>query len=327
MQNTPVLLMMVCTLCVIFYMGYSLVEDKKESQKIKKRIESIGGFAGGTTTINSKSVIRVTKESLLEKKLNAILSANKTGENLLQLKLYRCGIKLELKKIGLYLAILWFAFFSILNIITHLGFMYSTLAAAGAMVSVVYFALSFLEKRRRKKTLVQLSTAVEIILRGIKSGSSVEKTFQIVARELGSPLEEEFNQITRELEFGVSFEKVMHRVAARINIPEFYFFTTALVIQRKSGGSLVDVLENIITTLNKIQEIRLKIKIYSSEAKTSGYVLACLPAVIWVVLMQIKPEHIEFFYTDPLGEKILYIAIGLFIGAFVMIKRLINLDV
>lgn len=327
MQNTPVLLIMVCTLFAIFYMGYSLIEEKKQSQKIRKRIESIGGFAGNTANPYSTSAIRISKESILEKKLNAIFSANKTGENLLQLKLYRCGIKLEFKKMMLYLAITWFAFFSIINVVAHLGFMYSILITLGAVVVFVYFVLNFLEKHRKRKILTQLSAAVEIILRGIKSGSSVEKTFEIVTRELDYPLKEEFNQITKELEFGVAFEKVMHRVAARINIPEFYFFTTALVIQRKSGGSLVEVLENIITTLNKIQEIRLKIKIYSSEAKTSGYVLACLPAVIWVVLLQIKPEHIEFFKTDPLGEKILYIAMGLFLSAFVMIKRLINLEV
>lgn len=327
MQNTLVLFLMVCTLFTLFYVGYSFIDDKKQAQKIKKRIESISTLTGSTNHINSTSVIRINKESLLEKKLNAILSANKTGENVLQLKLYRCGIKLELKKIGLSLAILWLGFFSILNIMTPLDILYSSLAAIGILMIFIYLGLNFLEKRRRKKILVQLSAAVEIILRGIKAGSSVEKTFQIVARELDSPLEEEFNQITKELEFGVSFEKVMHRVAARINIPEFYFFTAALVIQRKSGGSLSEVLENIITTLNKIHEIRLKIKIYSSEAKTSGYVLACLPAVIWVILMRTKPEHIDFFYTDPLGEKIFYVAIGLFLGAFVMIKRLINLDV
>lgn len=327
MQNISVLFAMVCALFAIFYACYYLIEDKKQTEKIKSRIDAVNLVAGSTTTLHSITDIRINKETLLEKKLNAIFSANKTGENLLQLKLYRCGIKLNLKKIGIFLSLTWLVFFSIFHLFTIIGFGYSLLGGLGATIGFVYYILNFLEKRRRKKILAQLSPAVEIILRGIRSGSSVERTFQIVARELTAPLEEEFNQITKELEFGVAFEKVMHSVAARINIPEFYFFTTALMIQRKSGGSLTDVLENIINSLNRLQEIRMKIKIYSSEAKTSGYVLACLPVIIWVVLMNIKPEHIAFFHEDPLGRKILLIAIGLFLSAFVMIKRLVNLEI
>lgn len=327
MQHTFVLLAMVGVLFVIFYTCYYLIEDKKQMQKIKNRLDSVNLVAGSTTTLHSITDIRINRESLLEKKLNAMFSANKTGENLLQLKFYRCGIKLDLKKIGTFLLLTYFTFFIIADFLTPIGLIYSILTSLGATIGFSYILLNFLEKRRRKKILAQLSTAVEIILRGIRSGSSVERTFQVVFRELTPPLKNEFNQITKELEFGVSFEKVLHNAATRINVPEFYFFTTALMIQRKSGGSLTDVLENIIHSLNRIQEIRMKIKIYSSEAKTSGYVLACLPVIIWVILMNIKPEHIAFFHEDPLGRKILMIAIGLFLSAFVMIKRMVNLEV
>ena len=327
MQHTFVLLAMVVVLFAIFYTCYYLVEDKKQLQKIKNRIDSVNLVAGSTSPIHSIADIRINRESLLEKKLNAMFSANKTGENLLQLKFYRCAIKLDFKKIGIFLLLTYFTFFIIADLFTPIGWIYSIFVGLGGTIGFSYVLLNFLEKRRRKKILAQLSTAVEIILRGIRSGSSVERTFQIVSRELTYPLKDEFNQITKELEFGVSFEKVLHNAATRINVSEFYFFTTALMIQRKSGGSLSDVLENIIHSLSRIQEIRMKIKIYSSEAKTSGYVLGCLPAIIWVILMHVKPEHIAFFHEDPLGRKILMIAIGLFLSAFVMIKRMVNLEV
>ena len=174
MQHTFVLLAMVGVLFVIFYTCYYLVEDKKQMQKIKSRIDSVNLVAGNTATLHSITDIRINRESLLEKKLNAMFSANKTGENLLQLKFYRCGIKLDFKKIGTFLSLTYFTFFIITDLLTPIGLIYSIFASLGATVGFSCLLLNFLEKRRRKKILAQLSTAVEIILRGIRSGSSVE---------------------------------------------------------------------------------------------------------------------------------------------------------
>ena len=327
MEKVNLLVVLFCFLFSAFYIVYSWLEDKNREKKMRKRIESLGFSVEGIATALSKGNVKVSKESILEKKLNRMLSANKAGENVLLLKLYRCGLNMSLKTFAQYLLAIWFTVLFITLFNSSLSLLYNILISFGATLLLIYFGCNFLENRRKKKIVIQLSAAVDIILRGIKAGGSIEKTFEIVAREVNAPLENEFKQINREIDFGVAFEKAMHRAAARINIDEFYFFTSALIIQRKSGGSLIDVLENIITSLNRNKEIRAKIKIHASEAQVSGYVLSFLPAIVWVVLEQIKPENIEFFYNDPLGQKFLYIAIGLFISAFIIIKRLVNLEV
>lgn len=327
MENVPLLFFIFFILFSVFYKGYFWWEETTQEKKIKKRIESLGFSFDRVATGLGKGETKLTRESIIEKKLNRILSANKTGENILLLKLYRCGLKINLFTFARYFLLVWSVFFLLLLGNTSLSLFLTLPSSLCGALLCMYFLLNFLESTRRKKSIVQLSNAVEIILRGIKAGSSIEKTFEIVAREVGTPLAKEFKQINQEIDFGVAFEKAMHRAAARIHIEEFYFFTSALIIQRKSGGSLTDVLGNIITSLNRNKEIRAKIKIHASEAKVSGYVLSFLPVLMWFLLQEIKPENVDFFYHDPLGQKFLYIAIGLFISAFAIIKRLINLEV
>lgn len=327
MDSLPVLFALFFILFSLFYGGYSWWEEATQEKKIKKRIESLGFSFNRLATGLNKGETKLSRESVLEKKLNRIFSANKTGENILLLKLYRCGLKINLQTFALYFLVLWSVFFLLLLWNISFPWVFILPGSLFCTLLLLYFIFNFLENARRKKSIVQLSNAVEIILRGIKAGSSIEKTFEIVVREVGFPLANEFKQINQEIDFGVAFEKAMHRAAARIHIEEFYFFTSALIIQRKSGGSLTDVLGNIITSLNRNKEVRAKIKIHASEAKVSGYVLSFLPVLMWFLLQEIKPENIDFFYHDPLGQKFLYIAIGLFISAFVIIKRLINLEV
>ncbi|MBW8309133.1 MAG: type II secretion system F family protein [Candidatus Paracaedibacteraceae bacterium] len=307
---------------VYYFMVILPAEDR-----LTHRIQSLGFSRRGGLNENMSTSLIAIKETRLEKRLNNFLKKDRYGYGWVRLKLLRSGINQSLERLIALFSVTWIivgisAFFLI-----HLSVMKSVLYALATTIGLSHMLLKRYEEKRKKMISEHLAPAIEIILRGVRAGSQIDKTFRIVAREVPSPLKEEFEQINSEIDFGADFDKVLHASALRVNIPDYYFFITSLIIQRRTGGSLGDVLENIIATLNKSHELRLKIKVFSSEAKTSGYVLSGLPVIAILALLKIKPEQIEFFLHDPLGQTLFLTAGCLIILAMVTIRRMIRMDV
>lgn len=308
--------------------GYHYVYAlKPKAEKSENRLGKLAKYNQGKTADFLLDKASSFRESQLEKRLNSYLKQDVFGYGYVRLKLMRMGIKHTLDKlVGIFFAI-WGICFVIVSLVLSKDLQAHFFYSLGISLVVSHYIISHYESKRKKLILTQLSPALEIILRGVRAGSQIDKTFQIVAREMHSPLKEEFIQMNSEIDFGADFDKVLHASAVRVDIPDYYFFITTLVIQRQTGGSLADVLENIIATLSKSKELRMKIKVFSSEAKTSGYVLAALPLVIMGVLSQIKPDQVDFLLHDPFGKKLLVIAISMVITALFIINKMIKLDI
>ena len=317
--------------CIILILGiygyrYFFVQRTKE-EHIENRIEKIKQNHQGKMIDVLSDKASAFKESQLEKRLNSYLSQDSFGYGYVRLKLMRSGLKHTLDKLVGIFFIIWLVVFAVIFFVFKVDFNHAFLYSLACSVLIAHYAVNRSETKRKNLIISQLAPALEIILRGVRAGSQIDKTFHIVAREIHSPLKEEFIQMNSEVDFGVDFDKVLHASAIRVDIPDYYFFITTLVIQRQTGGSLADVLENIIATLSKSQELRMKIKVFSSEAKTSGYVLAALPAVIMFVLWHIKPEQVYFLLYDSFGHKLLITAIVMVIIAMTIINRMIKIEV
>jgi tight adherence protein B len=195
----------------------------------------------------------------------------------------------------------------------------------GLLVTVM--VLKNYQNRREKEFLTSFPLAFDIVARGLKSGGTIEKTFKTVAEQIEGPVGKEFTRINQEMDFGVPFDEAMVNAAGRIQIDDFSFFTIALIIQRKAGGSLSDLVANISAFLRKRQELRLKVKALSAEAKATGMIVGSLPVVILVVMYFVNPETVEILRFNPSGRKlslflIVYMATGIWI-----IKKMTNIKV
>lgn len=313
---------------IVLFLFYRFYEAKAREQAVQDRLDTlITSSKSGTANNATKGLFekKTKSESLLDRKLNAILSKRSSTDQPLQLFLYRCGISMSATKIFLILMISYIIVFLLFNYILKLDVYKSFLISIGGISFGFYTLLSRLEAKRKKLFLYSLSQAVDIILRGIRSGSSIEKTFAIVARESSSPLKEEFEEILKEIEFGVAYDRVLVTSANKVDINEYYFLVTALIIQRQSGGSLSDVLENIIYVLDRTSEMKTKVRIVSAEGRLSGIVLAALPLLVGLFMYKFNPEHLMFFYYDPLGNKLAFSILFLFFCGYLSIRKIITI--
>jgi tight adherence protein B len=189
------------------------------------------------------------------------------------------------------------------------------------------FFMRILTNKRQAKFVTVLPMALDIISRAIRAGHSLERTLPMLAREVPDPVGKEFKKISEQLELGVSFEDTFREASLRVDLGDFYFFTSALIIQRQAGGSLSEIIENIVYVLHRRHEIRLKAKALTAEGRITGLILGALPVLFWVVIVFMRPEYLDYFLKDPFGKKLLYTAIGLLFAQYLTVRWMVNLKV
>jgi tight adherence protein B len=174
---------------------------------------------------------------------------------------------------------------------------------------------------RQKKFLNLFADAIELMVRGLKSGVPVGESIKVVGQEIAAPVGVEFRAITDGLQLGQTYEEAMAAASKRIDLPEFRFFVVSLNIQQETGGNLAETLENLAIILRKRKQMKLKVKALSSEARASAYIVGSLPFLMFIGLTAMNPDYMTILFNDRRGNLILGMAIAsLLTGVMTMIK-------
>jgi tight adherence protein B len=197
-------------------------------------------------------------------------------------------------------------------------------AAMGFFVGLLglpRWVLGFLVAGRQKKFSNQLADAIDIIVRGVKSGLPLNQCLRIIAAESPEPLRSEFQALCDSQAMGVPLDQSMQRMYDRMPLPEVNFFSIVLVIQQKTGGNLSESLGNLSSVLRSRKLMKEKVKALSSEAKASAMIIGSLPLVVMAMVYFTRPAYIQTLFTHPVGHLILLgCAVMMSIGIFVMHK-------
>ena len=182
-------------------------------------------------------------------------------------------------------------------------------------------------KRRLNKFIIKFPEAIELLVRGLRSGLPVTETMGVVASEIPGPVGEEFKMVNERIKIGRTMEDALQESADRLNTSEFNFFCITLAIQRETGGNLAETLSNLADVLRKRSQMKLKIKAMSSESKASAYIIGALPFAVFGIIYWINPTYMGGFFHD---QRLIVAGMGgmiwMSIGAFIMAK-MINFEI
>ena len=188
-------------------------------------------------------------------------------------------------------------------------------------IMIPHWAVSWFIKRRIKKFNAKFPDAIELLVRGLRSGLPVTETLGVVGREVTGPIGEEFRQIVDRVKVGHTLDDSLQLTADRLNTPEFKFFCISLAIQRETGGNLAETLANLADVLRKRAQMKLKIKAMSSESKASAYIVGSLPFIVFTMVYWLNPYYLAGFFTD---DRLIVAGLGgavwMSLGGFIMYK-------
>jgi len=183
--------------------------------------------------------------------------------------------------------------------------------------------VGFMGARRVKKFTEAFSDAIDIIVRGIKSGLPVHDCLKIIGRESPEPLAGEFKRLMENIGMGMSVEQALEKMYERMPTGELRFFTIVLNIQAKTGGNLAEALGNLSAVLRARKLMREKIKALSSEAKASAWIIGSLPPAVVTLISVTSPKYMAVMFTDPRGHMMLLGGcVWMVMGVFVMAKMI-----
>ncbi|NNC35932.1 MAG: type II secretion system F family protein [Acidimicrobiales bacterium] len=295
-----------------------------------KRVKSIG-----VDNNDKKSVFAFMKadggsrRKLIEASLEEIEKTQKTKKkktNSLKSKLIQANLKTTPQTFMLISAVL-----GVLAFGAAFAFKLKLMIALGIGLALGFglprWILNFLVNGRQKKFTSHFSDAMDIIVRGVRTGLPLGDCLRIIAHESPEPVRTEFQLLVEAESVGVPLETCIERMYDRMPLSEVNFFGTVLAIQRSTGGNLGESLANLSKVLRERKLLREKIKALSAEAKMSAIIIGALPPVVMILVSISSPSYMAELYTTPTGHRNLMLSGAMMaFGVFVM-RKMINFKI
>lgn len=286
--------------------------------KRRRRIEQVQErVVGATKEVQTARLRRTETVGALGRTLQGLMPNAETLGNRLSAAGWDFGVgNYVLLCIGIALAV------GVLTIIVvPENFILAILAGVVVGTGGPHMVMSYLHKKYIEKFTALLPDAIDLMVRGLRSGLPVQETIQTVASEIAPPLGPLFNQVQYEVNFGVTIEDAFWKVARQANIHELNFLIIAMSIQRETGGNLAETLANLSTLLRARRQLRLKIRAFTSEARATALIVSSLPFLVFGALSYINPGYIFQLFTDTRGQvMVLAAGCSMSLGVFIMMK-------
>jgi tight adherence protein B len=325
---TPATLAVIVLMLVVMssLLGFVIVQNTGPRARMKTRLAAIGGTVKAGAAVK-KGQAPVRRSRQIKSKLEEAGGDTHTGRRVeMRLRLDRAGLTLSVR--GFYIA-------SVVSGVVFTGLFllmgYSWYWSPGVLIAM---GLGFPRKvvntmaaRRQRKFTQHFADAIDVIVRGIRSGLPVGECLNIIARESPDPVGPEFRLLVEGQKLGMTLKQALERSCRHMPTADMKFFAIVLNLQQQTGGNLAETLAGLSDVLRQRKKMADKVKAMSSEARMTAAIIGSMPFLISGMIYLINPEYISLLWTDRLGLKIFYGGLAwMGLGVFIM-KQMISFEI
>jgi tight adherence protein B len=197
-------------------------------------------------------------------------------------------------------------------------------AAAGAMP---FMFVLFKRGQRFKKFETELPDALELMVSALRVGHSLNAALSLVGRECPDPISTEFRICFDEQNYGLELRTAMDNLVTRVPLQDLKIVSTAILIQKESGGNLAEVLEKTSHVIRERFRLKRQIMTHTAQGRLTGLILTLLPIILGILLYFLNPKSMSLLWTREIGIKLLYASAAMtFVGGLI-INKIVNIDV
>ena len=193
--------------------------------------------------------------------------------------------------------------------------------------AVPFAVLNFKRGRRLRTFEEQFPEALDLIARALKAGHAFATGLKMVADEMPEPVGPEFRKTFDEQNFGLPLKDALENLTHRVPLIDVRFFSTAVLIQRETGGNLSEILENLAHVVRERFKILRQVRVYTAHGRLTGYVLLALPAFLCIALSFINPEHMNVLFRERMGQMLLMAAAVMQFIGYMWIRQVVKIEV
>jgi tight adherence protein B len=200
--------------------------------------------------------------------------------------------------------------------------------AVGAVLGVLPFGWVLFKRHRRFNAFEKnLPEALDLMVSGLRAGHSLLAAMALVARECPEPIRGEFRICFEEQNYGLEMKAAMENLITRVPLQDLKITTTAILIQKESGGNLAEVLDKTAYIIRERFRLKRQIAVHTAQGRLTGLILTLLPIFLGIGIYFVDPGMISILWHRPIGIKLMWAAAGLIaLGGFV-IHKIVDIDV
>jgi len=203
---------------------------------------------------------------------------------------------------------------------------FSYLPAIGAGALPLLYVIR--KRRARMRRFEELfPDSLEFVSRSMRAGHAFSVSLEMIHREFQEPLAGEFRRTFEEHNLGLPLDVALQKLAKRVPSLDVHFFVSAVLLQKRTGGNLAEILDKLAYVIRERFKLRGRIRAISAHGRMTGIALSCIPIGVAVLMFYTNPDYVRFFFLDDTGNIMLGCAIALQIAGYLIMKKITSIEV
>jgi tight adherence protein B len=204
------------------------------------------------------------------------------------------------------------------------------LAALAAGAAAGSLPLAYVRRKARRRVIdfeAQFPDFLEFISRSMRAGHAYSVAIEMAHREFSDPVAAEFRRVFEEQNLGQPLDIVLRKLTQRVPSMDVQFFVSAVLLQKRTGGNLAELLDKLAQLIRERFKLRARIRAVSAQGLMSGRILAAIPLGVAVLMFVVNPQYARFFIDDPMGHELMAAALGLQLVGYLIIRKIVTFEV
>jgi len=203
---------------------------------------------------------------------------------------------------------------------------------AAYLAALIAGALPIARVLRQRKSRIRrfeelFPESLEFVARSMRAGHAFSVSLEMIHREFQEPLAGEFRRTFEEHNLGLPLDVSLQKLAKRIPLLDVHFFVSAVLLQKRTGGNLAEILDKLAYVIRERFKLRGRIRAISAHGRMTGIALTCIPIGVGVVMFYVNPDYMHFFFNDDVGHIMLGAAIALQLIGYLIIQKIVSIEV
>ncbi len=327
--DTQFLILVALILLVVGALAYAIFYNKiTAQQKTAQRMKSMRTDPKAKAKAKAGAADEKQRRKAREESLKVLESQKDEDTEVtkppLSMRLTQAGLTFNTRTFYMISGGVGLAVLLLFAVVLRLPWYFAVGLAFVAGFGLPNWIVSYLRKRRFKKFILIFPNAIDVIVRGIKSGLPLNDCIRMIANDADEPVRGEFQKIIESTQLGMTMPEAAQRLYASIPTSETNFFAIVIAIQSTAGGNLSEALGNLSNVLRERKKMADKIQAVSAEAKASGAIIGGLPFIVAGAVALTSPGYLDPLFDTSTGNKILVVCAVLLVTGVTAMKKMIN---
>ena len=172
----------------------------------------------------------------------------------------------------------------------------------------------------------QFPDCLEFISRSMRAGHAFSVALEMAHKEFSDPMSAELRHAFEEQNLGQPLDIVLRKLSQRVPSMDVQFFVSAVLLQKRTGGNLAELLDKLAYIIRERFKLRARIRAVSAQGLMSGRILSAIPVGVGVLMFVVNPSYARFFIDDPMGHQLAAAALGLQVMGYLIIRKIVTIE-